>query len=43
MQLPEIFKTSVRINVSKNNKGKIIIPFKSEAEFKKINKKLNDS
>jgi len=42
-KLSEIFKTSVRINVSKNNKGKIIIPFNSEAEFKKINKKLNDS
>ena len=42
-KLSEIFKTSVRINVLKNNKGKIIIPFKSEAEFKKINKKLNDS
>lgn len=42
-KLSEIFKTSVRVNVSRNNQGKIIIPFKSEAEFKKINKKLNDS
>ena len=42
-KLSEIFKTSVRINMSRNNQGKIIIPFKSETEFKKINKKLNDS
>ena len=42
-KLSEIFKTSVRINISRNNQGNIIIPFKSEAEFKKINKKLNDS
>jgi|TARA_B100000959_G_C14915077_1_gene596934 ParB family chromosome partitioning protein len=42
-KLSEIFKTSVRINISRNNQGKIIIPFKSETEFKKINKKLNDS
>ena len=41
--LSEIFKTSVRINIFRNNQGKIIIPFKSETEFKKINKKLNDS
>jgi len=41
-RLSEIFKTSVKINISKNKIGKIIIPFKSEAEFKKINKKLND-
>jgi len=42
-KLSEIFKTSVRINIFRNNQGKIIIPFKSETEFKKINKKLNDS
>jgi ParB family chromosome partitioning protein len=42
-KLSEIFKTSVRINISRNNQGNIIIPFKSETEFKKINKKLNDS
>ncbi|MBT3560069.1 MAG: ParB/RepB/Spo0J family partition protein [Flavobacteriaceae bacterium] len=42
-KLSEILKTSVRINISRNNQGNIIIPFKSEAEFKKINKKLNDS
>jgi len=41
-RLSEIFKTSVKINMSKNKIGKIIIPFKSESEFKKINKKLND-
>ena len=41
-RLSKIFKTSVKINISKNKIGKIIIPFKSEAEFKKINKKLND-
>jgi len=41
-KLSEILKTSVRINISRNNQGNIIIPFKSEAEFKKINKKLND-
>jgi len=42
-KLSEILKTSVRINISRNNQGNIIIPFKSETEFKKINKKLNDS
>ncbi len=42
-KLSEIFKTSVRINVSRNNQGEIIIPFKSETEFKKIKKKLYDS
>jgi len=41
-RLSKIFKTSVKINISKNKIGKIIIPFKSESEFKKINKKLND-
>ena len=41
-RLSKIFKTSVKINMSKNKIGRIIIPFKSEAEFKKINKKLND-
>jgi len=41
-RLSEIFKTSVKVNMSKNKAGKIIIPFKSETEFKKINKKLND-
>ena len=42
-KLSEIFKTSVRVNVSRNNQGEIIIPFKSETEFKKIKKKLYDS
>ena len=41
-RLSKIFKTSVKINMSKNKIGRIIIPFKSETEFKKINKKLND-
>jgi len=42
-KLSEIFQTSVRISISRNNQGKIIIPFKSETEFKKIKKKLYDS
>tara|TARA_B100000029_G_scaffold222371_1_gene220162 strand:+ start:4260 stop:5144 length:885 start_codon:yes stop_codon:yes gene_type:complete len=41
-KLSKIFKTSISINMSKNGKGKIIIPFKSESELKKINKKLNE-
>ena len=41
-KLSEIFKTNISINISEKGKGKIVIPFKSESEFKKINKKLND-
>lgn len=41
-KLSEIFKTNISINISGKGKGKIVIPFKSESEFKKINKKLND-
>ena len=41
-KLSEIFKTNISINISVKGKGKIVIPFKSESEFKKINKKLND-
>ena len=41
-KLSEIFKTKISINISGKGKGKIVIPFKSESEFKKINKKLNE-
>jgi len=41
-KLSEVFKTNISINISGKGKGKIVIPFKSESEFKKINKRLNE-
>jgi len=41
-KLSKIFKTNISINIFGKGNGKIVIPFKSESEFKKINKKLNE-